>query len=650
MSCLAVFILRVASLQLGRRATSSPFDTFRRSIFAFDTAQILFWYLFSAWWFSEIYIWSSSQSENLGWVKKGDMSTPDRLNERPIYLRCVFLLLALWQTGLHVYYDSSSVHIPVSAPSKTPVPDKRTHKLLSVANKAQEVLPSIIQRCTVSSAVIALLGPFVYALFLRQIFWSWHLRFAKLIYSLPRSDARATGYPPSSPRFMLRSFAVGFLLMITWETTSFFFSTFLAQEPLKKDQPLSTASKDPNGTLITGLRAKREVVKTFAFWELVIIAQKHPERRKAIFADIGRDDGPAWGQMLSAALDVVQSINGRIEAATAKPKATQESQPVDAMEIDSLPHIAPPIKQGQIYTNSSPPRTRTEEIESYVDWGAKRIGQSKNPYQPPVSKGKELLKYVTPAGVPVEDVSFQALFRYGRSRVQISPIGWFFKTTFERKVNTVILGSPHANAALIVDAIEATTRMLVASLSEDLYGKVFAGVPGTVRTFTATINAIESFAQNVREEASADSDIDEVEIILARLKAALAELLSAFQLFLTDQGLSAPEHRQAQNASRPGRLLPERQERRRLREEAEKSKRKEIPGKSNGVARQDGGRVEKEKAGDKESDKEKVGHNERTHGERRPQRRLEPQDPARKKLFPDPVPKIVASREMEMVR
>jgi nucleoporin NDC1 len=580
------------------------------------------------------------------------MSTPDRLNERPIYLRSVFLLLAFCQIGIHIYKDYSSVHLPISTPMKTPTPDNRTHKLPPTSIRIQQALPEVLQRCGITCAVVATLGPFIYALFLRQTFWSWHLRFAKLIYSLARSDARPTGYPPSSPKFMLHSFGVGFLLMLTWETTSLFFSILLSQEPVKKDRPLSTSSKDPNGTLITGLKAKRDVVKTFAFWELVIIAQKHSERRKAIFADIDREGGTAWSQMLNAALDVVQGINTRIEVATTKPNTTQAPQDSDAMEIDSLPRIAPPMKQGPIFAESPLPQTRTEEIESYIDWGAKRIGQSKYPFNPPVSKGKELLVYVTPAGVKLEDISLRSILQYGWSLLQSSPIGWFFRTNFERKVNTVILGSPQGNAAVMVDAMEATTRMLVTSLSEDLYGKVMHGVPGTVRSFTSTINAVETFVQNVKEEPTEDSNIEEVEIILARLKASLAELLSAFQLYLTDQGLSAAEHRQAQNASRPGRLLPELEQRRKDRVGAakEKAKRKELEQQQQ-QQQKDAGKddeVEKDRGNAKGNEKQKGKEN---VGGRRPQKKLEPQDPARKKLFQNTVPKNVGSRrEMEMVR
>lgn len=449
--------------------------------------------------------------------------------------------------------------------------------------------------------------------------------------------------------------------MFLWETTSFFFTNCLLQQPLKKDRPLSAGSKDPNGTLLNGLKSKRDLVKTFAFWELLLIAQTNPDRRKAIFADIDREDGQMWSQMLGAALDVVRSIDSRIEAATTAPKATEESLDPDAMEIDSLPRIAPPIKVGSIFADSPPPQTRTEEIEFVIDRGAKRIGQSKNPIYPPVSEFTKSLKSVKPS----EGSSLEALYSRGLKEslwnlLEKSAIGWFFSTTFERRVNAVIIGSPHSNAAFLVDAIEATTRMLVASLSEDIYGKVIASVPIVVRTFTGTIRATENFVQQVKEEAVEETDIDEVETILSRLKASLAELLSAFQLYLTDVGLSAAEHKQAQNASRPARLLPERRERK---------KQPEPSRLQNGVVGKDAAPGKAAGTGNVQTAKgqgilaKETGSSKDHRGEpRRPQKRLEPQDPAtRKNFFRDPaVPRVPgeekekgkgkATREMEMVR
>lgn len=70
-SSLSIFVLRVAQLHLDARVTKSPFETLQKYLFRFNTVQTLTWYLFSAWWFSEVYFWSASDGANLGWISQG---------------------------------------------------------------------------------------------------------------------------------------------------------------------------------------------------------------------------------------------------------------------------------------------------------------------------------------------------------------------------------------------------------------------------------------------------------------------------------------------------------------------------------------------------------------------------------------------------
>lgn len=69
-SSLAVFVLRVGQMHLGSRTTKSSLATFRH-LFPIHVAQTFGWYLFSAWWFTEIYLWSSSAGAHLEMVKRG---------------------------------------------------------------------------------------------------------------------------------------------------------------------------------------------------------------------------------------------------------------------------------------------------------------------------------------------------------------------------------------------------------------------------------------------------------------------------------------------------------------------------------------------------------------------------------------------------
>lgn len=500
----------------------------------------------SAWWFIEIYLWSRPVSDQLDWTLKGDMSTPDRLNERPIYLRAFFFMLAVAQSTSHLYYDYSSIEIPV-APALSPTSsDLRTHPILSVYHKARQSLPSLLARSVVSCFGLAIAGPFIYAFTLRTIFWSLHLALAKPFFSIPRSDAQPTGYPPCNIWMMARSFYASLLLAATWEASIFFFSAFLVQEPTEKGEPLSTTSKDANGTLLTGLVAKRDLVKNFAFWELAEIARNRPKRRKFIFMDIGREGGSAWSQMSSAALAVIQQIDSRIDLT----KQTSAQSTTTEAQVENLPHIVPPAKTvDSIFSSAPPPKTRGEKIESIVAYGAKRVGQSSRPYSPDLPKTKSLIDYGA-SKAPAVTATLSSSWSF----LTESPVGLFFRSSFERRVNCVVLGSPQGNPALIVDAIEAITRFSLASLDEDDYGAVRKTIPGIVRKFTATIQTIESFVQSVEAKPNQDSDIENVEIVLARLKAGLAEILGGFEIYLVDEGLSALEHRKAKRASAPQRL------------------------------------------------------------------------------------------------
>ena len=491
------------------------------------------------------------------------MSTPDRMNERPIYLRGVFLILALAQSVVHLYKDFSSLKIEASPLPPSSNPDQRTHRIPSISHQLQVALMPLLRRSLITSFTTALVGPFIYTLAFRRILWRLHVTFAKLWFNIPRSDARPSGYPPASPAMILQSFAFGFLLVLTWEASAFLFCALMTQEPLKKGQPLSASSKDPNGTLLNGIKAKNDIVKTFAFWELALIARSFPERRKAIFADIERKDGTCWGQMQVAALDVIRAISLRInppDPAVEKEIALrQAANSGSAKQVDPLPQIASPLGSKNIMKVAAPPRTQTEKLQSISGSMVKSLGQSTRPWSPPVAKVKDVMEHARPMGFSNE--RFAELLNEKWSTLQESPIGWvlssigrILRTSKQQYINAIVLGTGHASTALIIDSIESLTRMLVASLSDDVYGKAISSVPDTVRTFANAITSIEDFVQ--KNGAGLDGNLEEVEIVVERLKAGLAELLSAFQLYLSDVGLGIAELREARHAAEERCLIP----------------------------------------------------------------------------------------------
>ena len=243
--------------------------------------------------------------------------------------------------------------------------------------------------------------------------------------------------------------------------------------------------------------------------------------------------------MLDVALGVVREIAVRPDP-TSKIEARQTSiqnQP----QPKSLPRITPQISATQIVLNSPQPVSTVERAEQLFGAGAKRLGQSPHPWSPPI---RDLIEY---------GKNNSALVKFKEQIPQSTPsalsraYAWFFIPSAGRKVSTAVLGNPTANAALMVYATTSITKMLVASLSEDLYGKVVAGVPTAVRTFTVAANTIENLLQ--QNPDANDDDIEEVLIVLAHLQSGLKELLSAFQLYLTDVGLGVTELNAAKRAA-----------------------------------------------------------------------------------------------------
>jgi nucleoporin NDC1 len=71
MPCLAVFILRVANMHVGVQTTASVAESVYKTATSWKTAHTLAWYVYSAWFFGEVYLWSRGDNANLGWVDQG---------------------------------------------------------------------------------------------------------------------------------------------------------------------------------------------------------------------------------------------------------------------------------------------------------------------------------------------------------------------------------------------------------------------------------------------------------------------------------------------------------------------------------------------------------------------------------------------------
>ncbi|EZF26649.1 hypothetical protein H112_01199 [Trichophyton rubrum D6] len=586
-SGLCVFILRVGQMHVGVRIATSHFHNLRLAILSFNSIQTVVWYLFSAWWFSEVYKWSSSADAQLNWVNPGKSYERSHLNERPIYLHCFFIMLALVQSSMHLYFDMDEVPVPVAKRSPLTT-SRRTHRLAPLSVQFSNIAPNILFESAIIGSTTAVIGPILYMLFFRRTAWSWTLYFAKLFWNFPRSAADPPGLlPPSNIMFHLRSATSGSLLVMLWQISNFLFSAFLGQAPLKKGNPLTHGVADPNGSLLNGLKSKKETVLAFAFWELCLISQEFPDRRKEIFKDIDRSGGSAWSQILKASEDILNGITSRIqEYQNPQPQATgatdgpKESGPKTQEMVQTLPRITQPSKNENILLASPKPNTRSEKFEAAFGPVAKSYGQSQDwtpaakararaaithasnallsPEQKrTISNSAQELKLLTspPSASGPPNPIIQQFMK--------SPVGLPFRQSFANRLRGIALGSPHSKLAPIIDATESLKCLLIASLEEDQFGKVQTDVPSVVKLFTKTIMALESLVgkdglkPHWSEVDSENLDgvqhsrsVEQVEIVINALKNGLSELLAAFSLYLNEVGVVGQDLQLARDAAK----------------------------------------------------------------------------------------------------
>jgi nucleoporin NDC1 len=252
----SIFVLRVGQLHVGLRTTPSGFQTFRKYALRSQTLQTAGWYSFSAWLYCEVYIFSASADANIRWITDTRNGERPRLNERPIYLTSYLIMLALLQSWCHLYYDYDRVDMPVTKTKPESSSDQRAHLIVPPSTQLKTLLPTLAASAARRALFMAMAGPFIYTLAIRHTAWNWTLSLAKIFWSLPRSTA-LPAIAPFHYKFLIRSFAAGFLLLMMWEISNAAFSAYVAQEPLKNERPITYESRDPNGSLLTGLNGKK---------------------------------------------------------------------------------------------------------------------------------------------------------------------------------------------------------------------------------------------------------------------------------------------------------------------------------------------------------------------------------------------------------
>ena len=167
-------------------------------------------------------------------------------------------MLPVLQSGMHIYYSYDSVTLPVPL-AKTDAYSEQLPKQEHPVLHMKPLLPSLAVQTIICAGGMAVLEPIVYAIILRRLAWNFSLYFAALLWDVPGS--RLSYIPPYHYSLIFRSWTCSTLLITLWGFSNFIFSAYLVKPPLKGEQPLTSKSKDPNASLLNGLKAKREIIR-----------------------------------------------------------------------------------------------------------------------------------------------------------------------------------------------------------------------------------------------------------------------------------------------------------------------------------------------------------------------------------------------------
>jgi nucleoporin NDC1 len=547
-SCgLALLILRIANYHVGLRTSGPGWQTLRSCLSSLQTYETAFWYGVSSFVFCPVFLFSTDDDAKLRFITyySGDRA---RLNERPIFLACYLATCAIVQTVSHYRYDVD--RLPLKLPKIQQENDKEKDASASPTpfNTVLQKIPADLVAC-ISQAVLTLpIAMFLYFALFRSFAWGWALMVFRPFFNLPKSGLLPNSWPIDIPLFA-RCIHAGALLVFIWTSGNTAFSVFMAQAPLKNGKPLTFESKDPNGSLLNGLKSQKPAIKTFAMWELSQVAEESAVRRAAIYQDIDRKDGPMWSQVYAICMDVIKTMEARVDNYGKPAAPPPTAPPVD----EPKQRFTAPLRDDPIFNTKSGPKSFRDDL-------GKTIGQITNsPGSSPLSKLSPIAKKkwteTTDRFKGGEKTSQQLQGQFGQwalSMMENDVIGALFRHKFSNEFAAAVLGEPYAETALYIHAILALTWLAVNSLAEDEFGNVHRDVPSIIRTLTSVIKKTEALKHKFPIHWTDPKGVrrcPEVDTVLDAARVGLERVVAKFEPYSTDLRLSLTDLRLAKEAS-----------------------------------------------------------------------------------------------------
>ncbi|UNI19806.1 hypothetical protein JDV02_005957 [Purpureocillium takamizusanense] len=549
-SCgLAILVLRIAHYHVGLRTTESGLQTLGSTLLSLQTYETGLWYGVSSSIFCPVFLFSMADSSNLRWITyfTGDRA---RLNERPLFLACYLGACALVQTIIHYRYDLD--RLDLNLPTK-PKAGESGKKLGVLSMPFQAVLlqvPALLGRCFRRAAFSVAAALCLYHVVLRSFAWGWTLALLRPFYNLPRTSM----LPPSWPidlYLLARCVYAGTLLNFLWAVGNTAFSIFMVKTPLKNGKPLTSESKDPNGSLLNGLKSKKLSIQSFAMWELALIAQDFETRRQAIYCDIDRKDGPMWAQVYAICMGLLKSIETRVDEYGKVPAAVSASE---AITVAPKQRSSAPLREDPIFSKRS---QASGLVEKAIDHIARSPGTSPVSELSPLAKKtwktakdrvltKEQQEALSPEHLRGE------LDQWTARVMKLDGVGALLSHSFRTRFAAAALGAPFAEPMLYVHATQALCQLAVHSLGEDQFGNVHRDVASIVRTLTSVIRKLEALKAHFPAhwtDTAGVKETPEVDQVLDALRTGLDQVVTKFEPYSNDLRLSLGDVRLAKEAA-----------------------------------------------------------------------------------------------------
>ena len=563
---LVIIILRIAQFHIGIRTTSSPFETFLFNAAKPKTVETLFSYCLAGWLYAQAFRWSAPEEAGFSWITHypGDRT---RLNERALYLVVHVVCVGAVNAVLHLFWDSDRLLLRTarsvggSGSGSVDAVSARGNKSQLYRALALRLPFLMLSACT--RALVGLATSFiVYTFFLRPFAWRFTLALFRPFYSLPKSSLPPMVKPYfTTLNYLPRCFQAGFMFTLLVVISNAAFSIFLVNEPLKDGKPLTADSKDPNGSLLNGLKSKKDKIKAFSLWELAHIARDFPDRRVAIYTDIDRKDGSTWSQVCRLCLDVVKTLENRIDppAAAAAPASTGTPTGIDDGYAPEIKRLTKPVRDDPILVATPQKRKSfSSEMEKMVNKVA--VDPQSSPRLSPLTK-----QVLQDARKRLQDVQRDisgpenpnsSLQNSVRRVLSLPIVGWPFRLTFQNRITAAVLGGPYGEPSIYVNAINALSLLAVHSLQEDKFGNVQRDVATIIRELTRVTRKLDSFKASFPlhwTDVEARRVCPEVDDILDALKDGLTDLIASFGRYSRDLRLSQTDMRLAEEAATAGR-------------------------------------------------------------------------------------------------